>query len=312
MKLLKQAREQDPRGRSGFTLIEMLVVMAIIAVLVSLTAGGVFQIVEGQKQSNTEQTIRVLSKALKQQWEVVVTQAKNENPPPSVVTMAGGDARRAKVIWIKLRLKQEFPMNFQEALSPWKNNLGSADVIPSADLPSLYTTVPSVANPGDQSSVCLLLALRARSGAAFNVDNLGAGVVADSLNAAYVNPTNNSVLQVAQDAWGTPLAFNRWPTPATAGKAFWQELDSLNPAGASTSGATFRDPLDPEGLLLTPSWYNDMTLRPAFEQICHVISNNGTQSSYIVPVISSAGRDNQYYTDDDSYSFRLRYGAKGD
>jgi prepilin-type N-terminal cleavage/methylation domain-containing protein len=272
--------------RPGFTLIELIVVIAIIGVLVSLVAGGIFSVINAQKQSNTEQTLRKLDNTLKSQWEAVVTQARSEVPPSGVQSLANGNQARAQAIWIKLRLRQEFPMTYQEALRPDLNNDGSnptynptgggaaVTVVSQSDLPSLYWTAITNVLPKDamgnpivpardvisQSSACLLLAMsRKRSGVTLNVDDLGSGVV----------NTNGDGFKQFIDAWGKQLVFYRWPTGYVtngdpAGQAITlpqpppppastDELDGLNPARSGTQAARFADPLDPQGLLLNSS-----------------------------------------------------------
>ena len=91
---------------AGFTLVELLTVMAIIAVLVALVASAAFQVVGVQQQRTTETTIKKVAEALDQQWQAVVDQARKENViNPNVMILAGKDSPRAKVIWVKLRLK---------------------------------------------------------------------------------------------------------------------------------------------------------------------------------------------------------------
>src|SRR5437762_599877 len=100
--------------RNGFTLVELLVVIAIIAVLVALTAAAVFEVQKSQQGSATETAMRTVSKVLAQQWQAVIDQADREVVPQAVITAAGGNEKRARVMWKVLRLKQEFPISFAE------------------------------------------------------------------------------------------------------------------------------------------------------------------------------------------------------
>src|SRR5262245_51009259 len=101
--------------RGAFTLVELIVVVSIIGILAALVGAGVYSAVESQRQSNTEMTMRTVMKVLNKQTQFVVDKADKENIPGNVLSMAGSDPRRARLIWKKLRLKQEFPISFAEA-----------------------------------------------------------------------------------------------------------------------------------------------------------------------------------------------------
>ena len=51
-------------SRSGFNLVELLIVVAIIAVLASVTAGVVFKLLAAQKKSATENTVKLVQNAI--------------------------------------------------------------------------------------------------------------------------------------------------------------------------------------------------------------------------------------------------------
>ena len=164
----------SPVNRAGFTLVEVLVVIAIIAILVSLTAAAVFQVIVGQGRSNTETNMKRVYKQLDDQVKTVLSKADTEDIPANVVSMAGGDPGRAKVIWRKLRLKQEFPMTFAEALAPYMTYANaSCPFLTASDLPPLpaFNVLPNIkANtlkqPFLESSICLVLALQQNHGGA--------------------------------------------------------------------------------------------------------------------------------------------------
>src|SRR5262249_16338592 len=109
---------------------EVLVVVGILAILAALVASAVFRVLESQKENLSEATVRTLAQELDRHWQAVVNQANKEVIPDWVKDFAGRAAnapnyeQRARVLWIKLRLKQEFPMNFAEAVKgPIDGNL---------------------------------------------------------------------------------------------------------------------------------------------------------------------------------------------
>jgi len=294
-------------------------VVAIISILVALTAGAYFKVAEGQKQSSTVTTVQKLSGVLDQQWQAVIDQAKKETIPYGVNQMSANNSgqqnpRRARVIWIKLRLKQEFPMNFTEAQQPWLTSQGQqTPYVFYSDLPPKpsYLAVQNSSNvPGPpqssaQSSVLLWLIVQEhRRGMNFDVDKELS--VRDASDAA-------PGLKAIVDAWGQPLAFIRWPTGS----------QDLNPGGPQ---AGRNDPQDPEGLLADPSWFNTPGWT-AFTQLCHPLPNTAGPpplSYKLWPVLASPGRDKNWGIDlntmqtldqsiagDNIYNFIARMGSKG-
>ncbi len=300
--------------RPGFTLIELLVVISIIAILLALSASATVRVIDVQRGNNTEQTVKILSDNLDRHWQAVIDKAKNEPIDPQVlsdVRSRGGDDRLARIVYIKLRLRQEFPMDFAEA----------TNVVPGRlrPLPAYQRALAGVTPTGrtSQSSVCLLLALQqARGGISFDPDALGSGAISD----AYATGANAAGLKQIVDGWAVPLVFFRWPTGNL-------ELNPDGPAGQ----AGHNDPTDPEGLLSPPAVRSNQLPFPGFagwfQNVCHPLPTGGNQprSFKLIPVVVSQGRNGRHGlnlttmavtvpedANDNIYSHRLRFGARGD
>jgi prepilin-type N-terminal cleavage/methylation domain-containing protein len=383
-------RRLEP-NRTAFTLMEILVVIAIIAIIASLLAAGIFAVIGTQRQSNTQNTMRAVYKVLSRQMKFVLDKADKETPPANVLKLANGDPKLAKLMWKKLRLKQEFPMTFAEALAPYNPSSYSfsntatnpaaypptaTSVLSSTDLPGLKVydaafknlvrsnnTVisanwyipakapqPALGQPFLESSICLLLALQQnRGGVSLSPSDLGSaaaalqiknpsGATIPNLNADDIKALNASGLKMLVDGWGNEIAFFRFPTSNDDNSiSLNNDLDSKNPAGDSTAATAgtaskFRDPYDPEGLLVNPSWNNFGNGSVGqFEQYCHLVhfpnaSNNfaaltastynvppgagqpraGAWSTYMLPTLVSAGPDGRWGLNN---SFSTSYGG---
>ncbi len=315
MKRFNHTLPVTSRTRPGFTLVELLIVITIIVALMALTISASMRFIGISEVRTTETIIQKVHDALDKHWKAVAAKAFHDEQIPETIKdaqgtvrytqfytntllpLAGGDAHRARVIWTKLRLRQEFPMNFSEITTFTANTLPG--------LPMYYNAVNGQSGTAEeQSSACLLLALsRARSGIVTNPEDFGAGTI----------QTFSGRVKGLVDAWGKPIVFTRWPLNL--------ELNGLNPAKTGKQ-VRFADPQDSDGLLLSPSWYSSSN-RSKFESICHQISpDSGKSAWYTVPVVWSYGPDkaaglplnfmngNPTSKDNDNiYSYRLRLGG---
>src|SRR5205823_13346932 len=102
-------------ARRGFTLVELIVVLAIMLILVSLSVSAVMKMIAYQQNRNTEQSIVKLDQAFQKQWRAVIDTAKTEQPNPIAQFFSNGDDRRARVLHVLMSLRREFPTTFAEA-----------------------------------------------------------------------------------------------------------------------------------------------------------------------------------------------------
>jgi prepilin-type N-terminal cleavage/methylation domain-containing protein len=292
--------------RHGFTLVELLVVIAIIAILAALSGAGIFVLVSGRQQSNTEANIRVINKLMQDRWGEVIKSAKNSNDPPSpaVLALANNDVERAKVIWIKVRLMEAFPQSYAEVNTP----VVLANLIPAnrfkPHFAKYQTALKLKAGGAGESSACLLLALKTLS-----PDGMLA--IQDQLNNSIADTDGDGVMEFV-DGWGNPLVFTRFNTGAN--------VQAINPALGNPGNRAFKysDPVDTNGTLLATSWYLPPPVPPAsnpnryyFETNIHMIArgvdaNGSPLASFTIPVIQSAGKDGAFNTGDDIFSFNLK------
>lgn len=257
--------------RPAFTLVELLVVIAIIAVLASLIVGATMRVIGVQSQKNTELLVGKLGSELNKQWQAVVDQADKEVIPGAVMTLAGNDGPRARVIWIKLRLKQQFPEMFAEATNPD----GAGGTYITAD-PFYAGAIGATPAPGGllENSICLALVLKnSTRGAFFEVDNL---------SPREIEPYGATGLKYIRDDWKDPVGFRRFP---------YNDTD-LNPGGTPAAG--FNDPVDPTGKLSNGTWvaaqgttYQGLVGHPvsadaSYKMVPYVFSNGGPNSLGVI------------------------------
>lgn len=253
-------------SRRGFTLIELMAVIAIIGVLTTLTAVAAFKMIGNRQRKNTEASLDKLASVLRQRMAQVIDDARNETIPPTVLTLAGNDPNRARVIWVKLRLKQQFPMSFAEALNPAPGYLTGE---PAYQRIISARTGPT--NAATESAACLLMALTARV-------QRGSSTESDLLSALEKVDTDRDGVREIVDGWGTPINFYRWPTGNAAA------MNALDP----NPTATFHDVQDPNGTLNAPGGWTPAS----FVAVCHPITAPGGR--YLVPALVSAGPDKNF------------------
>lgn len=290
---------RQPR-RSGFTLLELLIVMAIIVVLVALSAAAAVRFMASSYTSTTQTRMQRAYSRLQQQVSYIIDQARTETIPTSFANNpytlsqnnnGAGNVERARVIHIKFRMQQYFPTTFAEALSPpcgYPAVPGYVSFLNSNGITAGNSPIQPF-----ESAVCLYMILRYGPNTT-GADDLGLNEGVKTMGGA----------PGLVDAWGNPLVFCRWPV----GDAFFKS--PVNPQGAqlaSTLGNNnqpigFLDPVDPKGLLTGDDTNNANTNwllgsnAKKFQNLCHPLparQNNKAVTVNLSPVIASSGADSQ-------------------
>jgi prepilin-type N-terminal cleavage/methylation domain-containing protein len=323
--------QRSPSSRRGFTLVELVVVIAIIAVLIALSAGAYIQLIASSRVSRTEEAVRTLDKVLHEQWNKVAKDAEKEEPiSDAVLALGNNDPAIARRLWIKIRLAEAFPQSFAEI----QNCFSTTSTVQTASLygtdangrqwiesgrrrymakynDALKVMVAANHKAGTESGACLNLALS---------QDRGTGKLDQGNMSGSIGDTDGDGIKELIDNFGQPLRFQRFPIGTFA------DLTALNPRATDPKKARFGDPLDPDGKLQTPVVVNQIkgpTLNIPWcdprnpsaviftTLVNHPFPANGFQP-YWLPVIISNGRDEIAGNGDDIYSFKLRFGARGD
>ncbi len=305
--------QHRPGARGGFTLIEILVVIAIIAIIMGLVTAAVFKGIVWIEGRNTERTIQKLTeKMTKQQQDIIAIMRQPDalvtDPtalsyyPWAAPTGGASGVRIGQVIYAKFLTKVMFPMNYAEIkqnITVFGNDpghLGKYARYYYTELRKLNTHPnnflnppnPTSYNPATESGACLAM-IYGRFAAPD-----------DSLTPAELKDTDGDGVKEMCDAWDTPLVFFRWPT-----------YDRLV-ENAFPPDRRLKDDQDPEGLIdrrntRGQSWYQYQQQFPnaqfpnsvSFENALHLIGNpadgNGQPSPIYAPiVIVSAGIDQKF------------------
>jgi prepilin-type N-terminal cleavage/methylation domain-containing protein len=288
------------RRRRGFTLIELMVVIALIAVIAALAAGTFFRIQAGENQRATESTLNKLHSLLDGKWKAVLDDAK-KGAPAEYVSIAGGDRDRAIALWTHARLQSEFPESFAEVwvttpVPVRRDIVIGGHVLPPkkafTDIASkTYTPAPTAA---EESAALFYAAINSTSvgGLAPAVDGLTQQTV-----------TTTSGLTYYKDAWGSPITFKRWANAMELQSAPLLRSNQVRRsqmAIAAGQPATFevKNPLDPTGKLITWPAYGGQSDNPWAEPTNALYVNRraslvptvGTNAFGINPPANAAGQ----------------------
>ncbi len=200
------------------------------------------------------------------------------------------------MVYVKLRMRQLFPMNFGEALGVQYNNpqlaqLGISPIVPASPLPPLPAYVSYLNNLGItqayvsraayspqpyESAACLLMAMqRTQSGGG------GSGDVGTGGSTQSIPLGGNQSIRAYVDAWGQPLYFTRSPGRLSVG----QQQSPGSQRRAARHQRSGRSPglTEQPGLVQrNTTLFTQLTLQPLA---------GGNCSYKLMPMLASSGPD---------------------
>lgn len=267
--------------RQGFTLIELMIVIAVIAILASIALVALQDARQTAKQSRTDSQISRINEMLMSRWEEYQTR---QIPIQVNSGITPEDANFLRHRYMMDMMRMEMPDRVTDVIDgpatpaqivqgrPLSVPFTALSAIPQPALHRRYqrivnriTTQTGVAWSFEhQGSECLYMILESME------TDLGSGT--DFLAPSEVGDTDNDGFLEILDAWGNPIEFIRW---APGSDSPTQD----HPTNATVDVAQ-PDPFDP--------------FRQSFRWNTNFFPDNRDRPFALMPLVVSAGRDEIY------------------
>ena len=190
--------------RHGFTLIEVLVVIAILITLASLTLGSVLKGMQFIRAANTERTMQKVSVRIASKLEALQKEAQGrQDLSPNLLALAAGDRRRARAILLNFLVKWHTPMHYDEIVQ----NVGQSAFFWNSSGAPHPITLQLNARRGSRTGGLNNPAVRGAC-LALIYESLGS---LDDMTGAELQDTDGDGLPEILDGWGRPMVYYRWP-----------------------------------------------------------------------------------------------------
>ena len=273
------------RPRAGFTLIEMLIVIGIIATLAAISVGAFFQVRGSQDKSVTEVTLNKLHSTFDGKYKAVLDDARNSVPKSLEVLL--GDKEQARVIWTYAKLKNEFPQTAAEA--NWDPSLSTVVPLPLkpraifSSLVNALNALPADTplNPGERAakvSSALMYAALTRTGTSGTMDG-SEGLQQQTATENVTVAGTKVAVTYFRDSYDKPIGFIRHATNTEINNPPFAKVNAVSgfPAGTKST-------LDPTGRMLALGNPTRMTI---VDFLNYGLPNGQPNPSPVVPRVES-------------------------
>jgi type II secretory pathway pseudopilin PulG len=300
------------------TLVEILIVVAIMVILLAITSAAVQKTVEGQRNRTSREQCYKLQQSLDIEYERVVKQCDsdrlNKKIPPEIVQYCGDDMNRAVAVWTAIKLRQQFPENFAEATSYVYIDSGVlATGAPSGTASwslkplATFTEVAGLSSAGlpqparDESAALLYIIMTKKSVGGAEAMAAAGDDLGQQVTLTFNAGGSTRDLKAFKDGWNKPVGFRRW-YGSIAGEDEVQAAEYAGSGSPTTTPKSY-DPLDTRSLLL--GWTDAAKQAQVSQSPWYFNGRNRLATVYSLGKIDTDASD-------DLMGFRLRrYGNSG-
>ena len=174
---------QKRAERKGFSLTELMVVVAVIVILAGLVAGVVVKAIDASRTSTSLTTMEVIQSGLSKQLQQVIDGAKKGGKSPEEIFAT---------------VRQAFPANLMEVQKITNHNLGGIQipVTPYRPYQQEWQKVGTSLTPATEKSFLLRAILEKGPNSKIETDQLPKGALGQGPGG----------VEIIRDAWGDPIS----------------------------------------------------------------------------------------------------------